>query len=80
MMKNSPARHSFVRRALLVIAVSTVLSACTHSDESSEKKSPTLNPSASVQPQQVNKKTQAKDNNLVPYFNRPPVGTPIETH
>jgi nitrate reductase cytochrome c-type subunit len=57
-----------------------VVSACSHSDGSAQKKTTTQNATDSKSAQQSQETKQATDKNLVPYFNRPPVGTPIETH
>jgi nitrate reductase cytochrome c-type subunit len=70
------------KRLILVMAVCVALSACTHSKQPSEKKNTSLGPVSSTADRPVDKVKQATSNSkeLVPYFNRPPVGTPIETH
>ncbi len=64
----------------ILLSIPVLLSACTHSDQSSVKKNTGPNVSSSAPRQQADNKKQPSDRNLVPYFNRPPVGTPVETH
>lgn len=80
MRKKSTATRYIAQRLVLAIAASVALSACNHSDQSSEKKDTGLNAGSSAAAQQVNKPKQSTSKDLIPYFNRPPVGTPIETH
>jgi hypothetical protein len=80
MRKKSAATHYMLQRLVFMIAVYVGLSACTHSDRTAEKKNKSLNTTSPPAVPSAEKKKQSTDKNLVPYFNRPPVGTPIETH
>lgn len=68
------------RNLLISLTLLMGLCACTHSDQSSESKLQSQKAGASPSAEQVDKEKQKAAKELIPYFNRPPVGTPIETH
>ena len=68
------------RSLLLSLTLLFGLCACTHSDQSSESKLQSQKSGVSSSAEQVDKEKQKAAKELIPYFNRPPVGTPIETH
>ena len=80
MIKEPPVSRYLLGTIALGLFFLVIVSACTHSDGSAQKKSTTPNATDSKSVQNGQETKQATDKNLVPYFNRPPVGTPIETH